>query len=60
MTFLLNDWFNILNGRFPKEKITKYSWEKKKHKLQKFLYVQYLAKKSERDFYFFKHLVREK
>ena len=24
------------------------------------VYVQYLAKKSERDFYFFKHLVREK
>jgi hypothetical protein len=35
----LNDCFNILNGLFPKERITKYSLEKKKHKLQKFLHV---------------------
>lgn len=35
----MNDCFNILNGLFPKERITKYSLEKKKHKLQKFLHV---------------------
>lgn len=39
MTLLLNDVFDILNGRFPKEGISKTSWPKKKDKLQKMLLI---------------------
>lgn len=40
MTVLLNDCFDILNGRFPKEGLSKSAWEtKKKLKLQKMLHV---------------------
>lgn len=36
---LLNDCFDILNSRFPKEGISLSAWEKKKIKLQKMLHV---------------------
>jgi hypothetical protein len=39
MTLLLNNCFDILNGRFPAEGISRSSWEKKKLMLQKLLHV---------------------
>lgn len=50
MTKLLNDCFDILNGRFPKEGLSKLAWEAtKKSKLQKMLYVLDLTEKIAKD-----------